>query len=157
VLEYLANGVRVVDTAAELHITAHSVTRFKNTVMQRVGVATMEEVFAWWSKQPYRVPMTKTARRMIAERSVARDAHRSRIKREKCRINGMRTKQTPVTVRQAQILHLVQGGMLNKEIGHRLEISEKCVRNHLTAAYRSLDVRNRVEAAVKWKDLMAKV
>ncbi|MFW5927191.1 MAG: alpha/beta fold hydrolase [Wenzhouxiangella sp.] len=54
-----------------------------------------------------------------------------------------------LSARERQILaHLVRG-LSNKEIGQRLYISEKTVRNHLSNVYRKMNVRNRAQAIVK--------
>ena len=53
-----------------------------------------------------------------------------------------------LTPMQEQVAHLLVQGMVNKEIGRQLAISEATVRTHLTAIYRRLRVKNRTEAAV---------
>ncbi len=52
-----------------------------------------------------------------------------------------------LTERQRDILKLVAGEASNKEIAHRLTISEKTVKAHLTAIFRTLNVASRGEAA----------
>lgn len=53
-----------------------------------------------------------------------------------------------LTRRQQQVLDLLARGLRNAEIGERLYISEKTVRNHLTEIYRTLGVSNRTAAIV---------
>ena len=59
------------------------------------------------------------------------------------------TEQSLLTRRECQTLALLTQGMTNKEIAHRLHISEKTVRNHLSSVYRKMGVRNRAQAIVK--------
>lgn len=53
-----------------------------------------------------------------------------------------------LNVREVQIAELLQQGLTNREIGQRLEISEKTVRHYMTLLMRKLKVRNRVEAVI---------
>lgn len=53
-----------------------------------------------------------------------------------------------LTEREREILEHVAAGMSNKEIAHRLSLSEKTVKNYMTNILQKLQVRNRVEAAV---------
>lgn len=57
--------------------------------------------------------------------------------------------QQALTRRESQILSLLREGLSNIQIGARLGISEKTVRNHLTRLYRKLGVRSRTEAVVR--------
>ncbi|WP_130472836.1 helix-turn-helix domain-containing protein, partial [Candidatus Magnetaquicoccus inordinatus] len=52
-----------------------------------------------------------------------------------------------LTIRQREILHLVQAGQSNREIADQLGISEGTVKQHLVAVFRHLNVRNRTMAA----------
>ncbi len=51
-----------------------------------------------------------------------------------------------LTERQRDVLKLVASEATNKEIAHHLALSEKTVKAHLTAIFRSLNVANRIEA-----------
>ncbi len=53
-----------------------------------------------------------------------------------------------LTVREDEILRLIAKGMINKEIGTVLDISEKTVKHYVTNILQKLQVRNRVEAAI---------
>lgn len=55
---------------------------------------------------------------------------------------------TPLSPREMEILELVTRGASNKEIAHRLTISEQTVKNHMTAVLRKLNVDDRTQAAV---------
>ena len=52
-----------------------------------------------------------------------------------------------LTERQRDVLRLLADGMANKDICHRLDLSEGTVKVHIAAIFRSLNVRNRTEAA----------
>lgn len=54
----------------------------------------------------------------------------------------------PLTPRQRQVLKLLSEGRSNKEIAHRLSLSENTVRVHVAAILKTLKVRNRTEAAL---------
>ena len=57
-----------------------------------------------------------------------------------------------LTVREREILDLVAGGANNLDIATRLFISEKTVRNHLTAIFGKLGVSSRSQAIVFARD-----
>jgi two-component system nitrate/nitrite response regulator NarL len=52
-----------------------------------------------------------------------------------------------LTPRQREILAAVAGGLSNREIGRKFELSEKTVKTHLSAVFRALGVANRTQAA----------
>jgi DNA-binding CsgD family transcriptional regulator len=58
--------------------------------------------------------------------------------------------QLPVvlTPRQEQILELIGEGMTNREIGARLGVTEKTIKNSVTGLLASLNVQRRSQAAV---------
>jgi two-component system, NarL family, nitrate/nitrite response regulator NarL len=62
----------------------------------------------------------------------------------------------PLTAREEQILKLVAGGLSNKEIARKTDLQEKTVKYYLSSVFQKLNVRNRVEAAMKARDLFAK-
>jgi DNA-binding NarL/FixJ family response regulator len=51
---------------------------------------------------------------------------------------------------EREILRLVAEGLTNKEIGARLTLAEKTVKNNLTRVFETLGVRTRVQAATWW-------
>jgi DNA-binding NarL/FixJ family response regulator len=53
-----------------------------------------------------------------------------------------------LTDRERQILERVAVGDSNKEIGERLNLTEKTVKHHVSNILQKLQVRNRVEAAL---------
>jgi two-component system nitrate/nitrite response regulator NarL len=57
-----------------------------------------------------------------------------------------------LTVREEQILKQVAQGQSNKEIVRALELSEKTVKHYMTNILQKLQVRNRVEAAIKARE-----
>jgi DNA-binding NarL/FixJ family response regulator len=52
-----------------------------------------------------------------------------------------------LSVRQREVVEMVAEGESNAEIAKRLCLSESTVKQHLRAAYKALEVRNRTEAA----------
>ena len=53
-----------------------------------------------------------------------------------------------LTPREAEILRLVAMGLINKEIGRRLGISEMTVKVHLRGVFSKLGVKSRTQAAI---------
>jgi DNA-binding NarL/FixJ family response regulator len=53
-----------------------------------------------------------------------------------------------LTPREREIVALVAEGLRNEEVGRRLGITEKTVRNHLTAVFQKLGVSGRLELVV---------
>jgi DNA-binding NarL/FixJ family response regulator len=51
-----------------------------------------------------------------------------------------------LTERQRSVLRMALKGTPNKMIGRELDLSEGTVKSHLSAAFRTMDVRNRTEA-----------
>ncbi|MGH3312835.1 MAG: response regulator [Streptomyces sp.] len=53
-----------------------------------------------------------------------------------------------LTPRERDVLSLIGEGMTNRQIGHRLYLSEKTVKNHISRLLAKLGVERRVQAAV---------
>lgn len=53
-----------------------------------------------------------------------------------------------LTKREIEVLKLITQGMLNKEIAHKLCISEKTVKNHVSNIFKKIEVSDRTQAAV---------
>ena len=53
-----------------------------------------------------------------------------------------------LTKRELDVLKLLAVGMFNKEVGKRLEISERTVKNHVSNIFRKINVSDRTQAAV---------
>jgi len=65
-------------------------------------------------------------------------------------LNGvaMETLATPLSPRELEILGYVARGYLNKQIAHKLGISEQTIKNHMTSTLRKLDANDRTQAVV---------
>ncbi len=61
-----------------------------------------------------------------------------------------------VSERDMSILFLLKRGASNKEIGEKLYLSEKTIKNNLTRIYRELGVTNRYEAMIKLNSIETK-
>jgi two-component system nitrate/nitrite response regulator NarL len=57
-----------------------------------------------------------------------------------------------LTVREEQILKGVSQGLSNKEIARQLDLSDKTVKHYMTNVLQKLQVRNRVEAAIRARE-----
>lgn len=53
-----------------------------------------------------------------------------------------------LTKRELEILMNVASGMSNKEIGDKLQISERTVKNHISSVFKKIEVSDRTQAAV---------
>jgi DNA-binding NarL/FixJ family response regulator len=53
-----------------------------------------------------------------------------------------------LTQRETDVLSIMVEGRSNKEIGNKLDLSEKTIKHHVTRILQKLSVRNRVEAAL---------
>jgi DNA-binding NarL/FixJ family response regulator len=64
---------------------------------------------------------------------------------------------TRLTRREREITEAVGQGLRNKDIGRRLDISEKTVKSHLNNIFRKLEVDNRFAAGLYARDLQPRV
>lgn len=53
-----------------------------------------------------------------------------------------------LTDRQRDVLRMAATGMTHADLARALGVSEQTVKNHLTTAYRTLEVRNQTQAFV---------
>jgi DNA-binding NarL/FixJ family response regulator len=66
-------------------------------------------------------------------------------------LNASCTHTTPteiLTAREREVLILVEGGLNNRQIAHRLDIAERTVKSHLHNIFQRLGVTHRTEAAL---------
>jgi two-component system, NarL family, nitrate/nitrite response regulator NarL len=61
--------------------------------------------------------------------------------------NGPRKVGSLLTERQVEVLKLIETGLSNKAISRKLGLSEKTVKVHVTAIFKTLNVLNRTQAA----------
>jgi DNA-binding NarL/FixJ family response regulator len=61
--------------------------------------------------------------------------------------------QEELTDRERQLIGFLQLGLSNAQIAERLFISEKTVKGHLTNMYRKLQVKNRLQATIKGREI----
>ncbi|MBL4888694.1 MAG: response regulator transcription factor [Candidatus Lindowbacteria bacterium] len=59
-----------------------------------------------------------------------------------------RVKQTPLSVRETEVLGCIERGLSNAEIAVELSISEGTVKNHIYKIFRKLGVSDRTQAAI---------
>ncbi|MDP1580522.1 MAG: response regulator transcription factor [Candidatus Didemnitutus sp.] len=65
-------------------------------------------------------------------------------------VKGGATELAALSPREREVLELVAGGAVDKEVAARLGISRSTVKNNLTSIYAKWRVRTRTEAAVKF-------
>ncbi|MFT4994607.1 MAG: DNA-binding NarL/FixJ family response regulator [Paraglaciecola sp.] len=66
---------------------------------------------------------------------------------------GIAQKVAELTPKQFQVLKLLQDGLLNKQIGNALSITEATVKAHISAIFRKLEVHTRTQAVLILKQL----
>ena len=60
--------------------------------------------------------------------------------------------ESPLTDAQLEIVRLIADGFSNREIADRVHLSENTIKSHVQEIFRKLNVRNRVEAALRASD-----
>ncbi len=68
--------------------------------------------------------------------------------------SGFARRMAQLTPHQFKVLRMMADGLLNKQIAYELNISESTVKQHASAVLRKLDVINRTQAGVLFKQLM---
>ncbi len=63
------------------------------------------------------------------------------------------TPDNPLTDRESEVLHLVSEGKTTKEIADELYLSHGTVRNYISVILDKLNVKNRIEAISKFKEM----
>ena len=58
-----------------------------------------------------------------------------------------------LTARERDVMSLAAQGLSRREVAERLVLSEKTVKNHITAIYSKLGASNRAEAVSAWLGL----
>jgi len=61
---------------------------------------------------------------------------------------AMETLAAPLTPRELEVLSYVARGYINKQIAHKLSISEQTIKNHMSSVLRKLDANDRTQAVV---------
>ncbi|MCZ3377052.1 response regulator [Rhizobium sp. AG207R] len=57
-----------------------------------------------------------------------------------------------LTEREREVLELASAGLSNKHIGLKLDLHEKTIKHHMTQIFAKLEVSNRTEAAMAFRD-----
>lgn len=58
-----------------------------------------------------------------------------------------------LTAREQTVFAMLADGLTNREIGERLELSTRTVKDHVSSIYRRLEVHNRADAMKHARDL----
>ena len=87
--------------------------------------------------------------RLVARgRSLIDPGLRDRVAAELHRPALADTTIAPLTLRESQVLQLIADGLTNRQIGERLELAEKTVKNYVSALLAKLGMERRTQAAV---------
>ena len=71
--------------------------------------------------------------------------------------SSQRTGVDLLTNREREVLQLVAEGMSNKVIALKLDLMEKTIKHHMTQILSKLQISNRTEAALAWRDATAEI
>lgn len=91
--------------------------------------------------------LVNAIRDVAAGRSILDPAVTARVIRLVRSVTPDRDPLAVLTPTERQILALIAEGLTNKEVGAKLELSEKTVRNHIGVIFEKLHVTRRAEAA----------
>lgn len=80
---------------------------------------------------------TDLGAKLLAERKAASDLNEQRL---------------DLSNRERQVMDLISIGMSNKLVARKLGLHEKTVKHHVTRIFAKLQVTNRTEAALLWRD-----
>ncbi|MGV8885600.1 MAG: response regulator [Microbacteriaceae bacterium] len=87
--------------------------------------------------------------RWVAEgRSLIAANVRDRVAAELQRSAPTTASATPLTLRETQVLQLIADGLTNRQIGERLDLAEKTVKNYVSGLLAKLGMERRTQAAV---------
>lgn len=95
--------------------------------------------------------LVRTIQNVVAGKSILDPKVTAKVLNEFSRLSYMQEsyEKPLLSQRERQILKMISQGYSNKEIGIKLFISEKTVKNHITNIFRKLEVSDRTEAVVK--------
>ncbi len=68
-------------------------------------------------------------------------------------LNQVKLQQLGITARELEILHLIAGGLSNREIAEKLFVSENTVKTHSSRLFEKLNAKRRTQAVQIGKDL----
>lgn len=71
--------------------------------------------------------------------------------------NQLIQKLASLTPQQSKVLHMLNDGLLNKQIAYELDISEATIKAHMTAIFRKLGVNNRTQAVILLQQLAPEI
>ncbi len=87
-------------------------------------------------------------RRVAKGETLIAQAVRDRVVASLIRPSPLVDGAPPLTLREGQVLELIADGMTNRQIGERLELAEKTVKNYVSALLAKLGMERRTQAAV---------
>ncbi|MEA2667012.1 MAG: hypothetical protein QOI11_3956 [Candidatus Eremiobacteraeota bacterium] len=64
------------------------------------------------------------------------------------RLKAERPAEDELSLRESEIIRLIASGLSNREIGDRLSLSEKTVKNHISRIFSKLQITARTQAAI---------
>ena len=88
-------------------------------------------------------------RRAAAGEDLTPPAVTARVRTELAsRATALPAPEAPLTLRESQILRLIAEGLTNRQIGERLGLAEKTVKNYVSGLLAKLGMQRRTQAAV---------
>jgi len=86
----------------------------------------------------------------VAAAAVREQGTREQLAREQVERRRQARHRHGLTRREEHVLSLLCEGLSNAAIAHRLDLTEKTVKNHLNHAFAKLGVASRTEAVLRW-------
>jgi two-component system response regulator DevR len=120
-------------------------TAFEDEATQEAAVLAGAQ--GWLLKDIRGAGLVTALRRVATGGSILRDDLRRRA-RERLLAAEPAREEVELTLRERQILALITDGMTNRQIGERLQLAEKTVKNYVSGLLDKLGLERRTQAAV---------
>ena len=150
-LDYMMPGMNGLEGLAVMRaaVPGTAVAILSGTAPRSVAEQALAEGAAGFLPKTMSTKSLVAAARFMAEGEVYAPVLRAADRVESSGGSGI----APLTPRELDVLRRLCRGMANKEIARDLELQEKTIKHYMTNILQKLQVRNRVEAALKAREM----